>query len=133
MADIMTRDGCKIMDEARLLTPLPSQPSTWIWPIEQPSWYHDLTAWLKGLQLFSSLACFYLRQGDHLGFWITALHQEWNGIGSMSPTGIDSTNIPQKAGRNSEHDLINMTAGIISLLQVYGLMPYQLELNVPLL
>ena len=62
MADIMTGDGRAIADEARSLTPLPSQPSTWIWPIEQPSWNHDLTAWCKGIQLFSSLA-FYLQFG----------------------------------------------------------------------
>ena len=49
------------------------------------------------------------------------------GIGFMSPNGINSTNVQQRAGRNNGHNLINMTASIVSLQQVYGLRPYQLE------
>jgi hypothetical protein len=75
IADVLSRDGTKVTQEAKLIQRLNRPPSLWDWPNERPC-SRDISKWKLGLKRITSQN-FSLPFDIKLGRWIQPLHLKW--------------------------------------------------------
>jgi len=101
LADIVTGDGKRIRSDSIGAHSSTTHPSTWEFPVENPS-TQDLDSWRKGLVILLS-ASFELPFTDILGPWIALPHRLWEWFyfpadGMLYPTplmlGIATSPLP---------------------------------------
>jgi hypothetical protein len=75
IADVLSRDGTKVTQEAKSIQRLNHPPSLWDWPNERPC-SQDISKWKLGLKRITSQN-FSLPFDIKLGRWIQPSHLKW--------------------------------------------------------